>query len=121
MQIPTSHILAVHAELVFDDVKDVTLERVLEDLRKVIASDDAGKFSIAKMKEDYEAMIAHTSAAATASAGEPGVALTRKTAKELGSIKAEQALKAVKETMGAFNWYATSVALMCQELPQLYR
>lgn len=96
----------VHAELVLSDVAEVKLEHVLEELKKVIASDDSGaSVSISKLKEDYEAMIAKSdSAAEGAKAGAGGVALTRKTAAELGNIKADQALKAVREPMGPFNW-----------------
>jgi len=97
----------VHAELVLSDVAEVKLEHVLEELKKVIASDDSGaSVSISKLKEDYEAMIAKSdSAAEGAKAGAGGVALTRKTAAELGNIKADQALKAVREPMGPFNWF----------------
>ena len=65
-------------------------------------SDDSGTFSIAKMKADYEAMIEKSRSAK--SDGAAGVVLSRKTAAELGSVKAEAALKAVREPLGAWNW-----------------
>lgn len=52
-------------------------------------------------------MIAKASAAGGAGDGKSssGVALTRKTAAELGDVKADAALKAVRDPMGAFNWF----------------
>lgn len=91
----------MNAELTFDDVKEVTLDRVLEEMKKVMAA-DSGSYSVSKIKEDYMAMLA---ANAGAKKDASGVELTRKTAAEMGgSVKAEQALKAVKEPLGAWNW-----------------
>lgn len=52
-------------------------------------------------------MIAKASTAGGAGDGKSasGVALTRKTAAELGDVKADAALKAVRDPMGAFNWF----------------
>lgn len=98
----------VNAELSFDDVSSVTLENVLSEMSKFMASDSGGAgVSLAKLREDYEAMIAKASAAGGAGDGKSssGVALTRKTAAELGDVKADAALKAVRDPMGAFNWF----------------
>lgn len=103
---------AVHAELVLSDVEEVNLDGVLEALCKVIAADHTlgGGVSIAKMKADYEEMLIKNAAAASSS--KDGVALTRKTAAELGTVKSEQALKAVREDMGPFNWFVQSALVL---------
>lgn len=95
----------VHADLTITSKEECTMEHVLSELLKVIASDSAsGSFSIAKLKADYEAMIASTSTKASGSGPAAAVALTRKTAAQLGNVRADQALKAVREELGAFNW-----------------
>lgn len=97
----------VNAEVVLDDVKEVSAEAILEKLTKIIAADttSGSGVSASQLKEQYESMLVKAAAAA-ASSGKPGeVALTRKTAKELGNIKADQALKAVRDPLGAFNWF----------------
>lgn len=97
----------VNAEIVVTDVASITLEFVLLELGKSIGSDEFGKdFSVSKFKADYEALCAANKSAAEAAGagGAPQVQLTRKTAAELGNVKADQALKAVKEPLGAFNW-----------------
>lgn len=149
----------VNAELSFDDVAQVTLENVLSEMSKFMASDSGGAgVSLAKLRcvvniagisvlallnlllssmrfpslslqlylylsvlplrthshmcllcacsEDYEAMVAKASAGGAADGkSSSGVALTRKTAAELGDVKADAALKAVRDPMGAFNWF----------------
>jgi hypothetical protein len=109
---------AASAELTFDDVKEVTLDHVLEEITKIMAADNTGSFSISKMKEDYEAMIEKGSKAKPT---EAGVVLSRKTAAELGSVKAETALKAVKEPLGAWNWYVPYLLFLYHVcLPPMY-
>lgn len=106
---------AVTLELELSSVKDVTLEKVLDELAKIIPSEDTGAtISASKLREDYEAMAAASKVAADAAAaaaagagsgGEPAIVMTRKTAAELGNVKADAALTAVRAEKGAFNWF----------------
>jgi len=136
----------VTLDLVLTSVADATLEKVLDEVLKVIPADDSGgkydndgrlqlrcssrastlllhtpappaAVSISKLREDYEAMAAASALAAAAAAkaaaeaaaaagdGAPAVVLTRKTAAELGNVKADVALTAVRASDGAFNWF----------------
>ena len=113
----------VTLELVLGAPAQASLEHVLAELLKVIPSDDSGAtVSISKLREDYEAMAAASAlaakaaeaaaaaAAAAAPAGGAGVVLTRKTAAELGTVKADVALAAVRAADGAFNWFLCDAA-----------
>jgi hypothetical protein len=99
---------AVHAELTYSEKAEVTLEKLLGDLARVISADSMDRsVSKEKLQAEYEAMIAKNMAASAAGAGsgdEPEVVLGRKTAADFNSIKGQDALKSVKEPMGAFNW-----------------
>ncbi len=54
----------VHTEWGVSSFADLTVEAMLEQTRHIAADSSAAGFSIAKMKADYEAMIASSSAAA---------------------------------------------------------
>lgn len=99
----------MHAELSFSDASEVTFDGVLEQLAKVFAGvDSAGGAgdgaSVSKLKADYEEMLR---SAGVLPAVKPAttVALTRKTARELGGpFNPPDVLAAVREPMGHFNW-----------------
>lgn len=115
----------VTLDLVLTSPADATLEKVLGELLPFVRADDSGaSVSISKLREDYEAMAAASALAASAAAsaaaaaaaitvgsgGSPAVVLTRKTAAELGNVKADVALSAVRAADGAFNWFLCDAA-----------
>ena len=53
----------VHLEWAVSNVADLSVEGMLEASRHIAADSSAAGFSIAKMKADYEAMIASATAA----------------------------------------------------------
>jgi Cofilin/tropomyosin-type actin-binding protein len=95
----------VHAEVQIESKDGCTVDHFVEVLSKSMVMDSGGKFSISKIKEDYEAMIARSK---TADAGGGDILKraekTRKTAAEMGSVKAEKVLEAVRKPLGPFNW-----------------
>lgn len=99
----------VHADLSYDSTAEFTMDQVLSDLSKVIASDSTvAGFNMAEFKAQYEAMIAKSKeSGATGDDSNPDNALkvgARKTAADFASIKGQDALKAVRDNMGPFNW-----------------
>jgi hypothetical protein len=95
---------ATHAEVQLYSVDDCSTENVLEQLGSVMSMDDMGGFSIAKMTEDYEAMIASSGPAPSGGGDVLARAATRQTAAEMGTVEAAKALEAVKQPLGPFNW-----------------
>lgn len=95
---------ATHAEVQVYSAEECTTEAVLKQLGSVMSMDDMGGFSIAKMTEDYEAMIASAGPALAAGGDILARAATRQTAAEMGTVEAAKALEAVKQPLGPFNW-----------------
>jgi hypothetical protein len=89
-----------HAELTFGDKEEAGLDGIMEKLVPVFAGVDSGAagggISVSKLKSDYEDMlrraagVADEEAAAATPSG--GVALTRRTAAEIGGITGADAL-----------------------------
>lgn len=93
---------ATHAEMQIESKGECTTDSFFEKLSKIIKIDDMGGFSIAKLKADYEAMIA---AGGSKSGDILERAKSRKTAAEMGgSLDAVKALEAVRKPLGPFNW-----------------
>ena len=96
----------VHAELSFSDPNEAGFDAIMEQLAKVFAGVDSGSgegASVSKLKEDYEEMLRKGGVLPVKVA--KTVALTRKTAAELGgAFNASDVLAAVREPMGHFNW-----------------
>lgn len=94
----------LQGEITLMTKEEASVANVLETLSKSMKVDDMGKFSIKKITEDYQAMIDAGGAAGGSHATIATRAASRKTAAELGDIKADEALKSVKEKSGMFNW-----------------
>lgn len=103
----------VHAEWVVEDAAAMTVEGLLEAVKHIAADNAVSGFNIKQAKADYEAMIAAAQAAKGGAGGGAGApvkinllaATGRKTASEMAvKVPADVALKAVRETMGPFNW-----------------
>lgn len=97
----------VHAELSFSDPAEATFDATMEQLAKVFAGVDSGAggdgASVSKLKEDYEEMLRQGGVLPIKPV--KTVALTRKTAAELGgAFNATDVLAAVREPIGHFNW-----------------
>ena len=104
----------VHSEWVVGHAEELTVGAMLEAVKHIAADTASAAFSIAKMKADYEAMIASSKAAAAGGRGGGGggkapvdlkSATGRLTAAEMAvKVPSHAALKAVREPMGPFNW-----------------
>jgi hypothetical protein len=103
----------VHSEWMVTSPGDLSVGPMLEALKFMVADSTKGGVSIAKMKSDYEAMIQASAAAALGGGlgGKGGAkvdiknATGRLTAAEMDKkIPSHAALKAVRDTLGPFNW-----------------
>ena len=94
----------LQGELTLETKEDASVPNVLETLSKSMKVDDMGKFSIKKITEEYQAMIDSAGPGAGGVHAIAARAASRKTAAELGDVKADEALKSVKEKVGMFNW-----------------
>ena len=104
----------VHAEWAVGVAADLNVGAMLEAVKHIAADTASAAFSIAKMKADYEAMIASSKAAGGGRGGGGGGARApvdlksatgRLTAAEMAvKVPSHAALKAVREPLGPFNW-----------------
>lgn len=95
----------VHTEWVVVSAAELCLSGMLEATKHIAADSTKGDFSISKMKADYEAMIAASSAGGKGGKIDLLKATGRKTAAEMGAkVNSHVAIKAVREQMGPFNW-----------------
>lgn len=104
---------STHAEIKMVEPEECTLDNVLEQVASKFVSDDdisggESSFSISAMKADYESMVKEAVEAKEEFDRKKSVggSLERKTAAELGAdyVSGENALKSVREELGAFNW-----------------
>ncbi len=98
----------VHTEWIVASADDFSVPKMMEAVKHIAADSTKGDFSIAKMTEDYEAMIKSSGKSAGAGGAvkiDLLAATGRKTAAEMGvAVPSNTALKAVREAMGPFNW-----------------
>jgi hypothetical protein len=95
-----------HAEIIFQDRSECTLDNIFEQLQGCFISDEdigAASFSIAQMKADYQQMIDINSTKVISKVAKKPE--NRPTAMEMPHVpSAEQCFAAVREPLGPFNW-----------------